>query len=448
MTVVTTILTRFGTLSAIKPVEWAIICSIALAAFSDALDGFALYGFPLRRVFHLSFLFISIGAMFYWRNEILLRLQGNASALDNSHRLAALLFIYAVIVTAGQIYLLWDKITAERLFFVSVRIFHLGLIAFVFWFSFRIARAMEPYFARIIIDLLIAVGVVVALVAICDYVATRFGYVLFVRNAEGTGYSEIPIKFFYYGYHRAMGSFREPSHLGAYLIPLYFMALSRARLIAAVTICAAAIISLSLIVYLSLFLTVMVVTVWLLLCGGRQKFWLINIGVSWVASTLLAWGLVYSYDATTVGYLQSRLDLVSQSRAVIPGRDYVFYYFLSRPLELFGQGLGFSSFDIGDFLGSPRPASFLSVIFYLYASLGVFGLVLAIAFFLSLITGLGSMARHENSSIFWKGLLSAVIGVGLVWCFLIEEPSVQGMLILGLATGLIYHSRQLGLGNA
>lgn len=450
MSEVTTTLTHARTLSATKPLEWAILGCIALAILSDALDGFTLYGFPLRRILHLSFLFISLGTIFYWRNEIRLTPPCKASALDNSLRLATLLVVYAVIITAGKTFLLWDQLSEEKLLFVSTRIFHLALVAYVFWYSYRITRAMVPQFAKMIVDLMIAVGVVVAVVALCDYIAAKLGYSLFVRNSLGTDYGEIPVKFIYYSYHRAMGSFREPSHFGAYLMPLYFIALARGRLIAAVVICTAAILSLSLIVYFSALLSIIVVAMWMLVCGGggRQKFWLISVGVSALASTLLAWCLIYGYDATTGGYFQSRLNLVSQSQEVIPGRDYVFHYLLSRPVEIFGQGLGYSSFDIANFLGATRPASFLSLIFYLYASVGVLGLVLAIAVFLPLIGGLRSMASHEDSNNFWIGLLSSVIVVVLLWCFLIEEPSVQGMLILGFATGLLYRSQHLGLGNA
>lgn len=422
-------------LRAERPNDLLVVICLVVALASEALDGFAIYGFGVRRLLHLVFLFCSLVVFINWRGRLNL-FQVESAPLRMALTLFGCAWVYVVLLTLINFANLRQYQEIESIKFILFRLAHFALILYAFAFAYLFASRLTAARSIWLVDLIVVVASVISAFAILDYVAARFGFDLIYRNAQGTGGGELFTKFYYYGYHRAMGGFKEPSHFGAYLAPFYLLAISRQRVILATLIGVAMMLSLSIIVFAVLSLTFTLVSLALLVRGISQKNWLsLSFAVSFI-SALIAWGLVFSYGADAGGYFLGRYELMAGSDERIPGRDYVFKYILSIPVEIFGQGLGFSILEMSAFFESSLPISFLSFVLNFYVSAGVVGLfVIALAMFLFVIALLIAVPKENN--FFSVGIFSSVVSVACVWALLIEEPTVAGVVLFGLAAGWI-----------
>lgn len=114
--------------------------------------------------------------------------------------------------------------------FITLRVFNWIAILTLIGVTYYL---LKQGYKEVILKMLVLIGVFIALFAIYNYVASVFGFFEPIRNRMGTA-GGMQATVFWAGkgsYHRALGSFREPSFLAMWLIaPLFFASSIKSRL--------------------------------------------------------------------------------------------------------------------------------------------------------------------------------------------------------------------------
>lgn len=235
------------------------------------------------------------------------------------------------------------------------------------------------YGTRFIIKILIITLTIVTVSSLYIYVAQLYGLWEPTRNRAGTGGQDFTTTklSFSYGFHRALGTFREPSHLAIWVVGIFFFTFSissgkRSARYLLVTILAiiALVLSGSLLGLIGLAAGGLV-----MLKTGRFKF---SFRSFLSLFTIVASGVaaIHAFGIDFVGTLFPRIEALLLYGPDATNRSYVWEYFLEVQPPFSGFGLGNSNIKFSSYLGNYLISSHLNIFLGSWYSLGFAGVVL------------------------------------------------------------------------
>ena len=270
--------------------------------------------------------------------------------------------------------------------FVALRFLEIlsfaGTVQVVYWL---LSRGHEAAVSRY----LVVLGFIVSLAAAYIYLAQVFGLPEPPRNRMGTRGGE-QATVFTYAFHRAMGTFREPSHLAEWLIVPLFLGVrgiqERSFKLYTAAIASILLLTGSLTGILSALFGIGLATV---LMGPIRKS---TIKLILTTSLVVLFGLAV-FDRVAVRYADDSTGLVdvvvSRVAPIVSGggvletnRAYVYEYVSDEPPPLLGKGVGHANLAFSQYLGWPVVSSFLNLYLNILYSSGIFGLGLMAVFLL------------------------------------------------------------------
>ena len=283
------------------------------------------------------------------------------------------------------------------------------------------------------------VGTMVAAYALYIYLAQILNWWEPFRNRMGTG-GGVQSTVFSYAFHRAMGSFREPSHLAEWLLLPFFCSLYPARMNWLRSILILGVIfltgSLSGIAALAFGLSGAFI---LGLCQGRIRE---HVGdLAKILALTGAAGLIFALFVTKhAGYdglssvLWQRLEPMFSEQGFSAGnRSYIYEYLSSENLTLIGEGVGNANIRFSHTRGFQAVASFLSLYVNILISCGVLGFGLLFSFMAVPLRNLISRAARLETWLF---------GAYLAWLVDFTMHSEELSFSFGLAYALLCLSDQ------
>jgi hypothetical protein len=294
-----------------------------------------------------------------------------------------------------------------------------------------------------LIAFIVLLGTVLSIAAIYMYMAQLYGWWEPPRNRMGTGGQETGATFFSYTFHRATGTFREPSHLAEWLIVPFFLSMAYKRLVVnvhSVLMCSAALLTGSLngVLAIAAGLTVMLV--------GNKPFEAQNAKNTALVAVLLLMGgagfsaFAASYDETGFGLFETILERIEPMIQMGTGgtnRDYVYDYLWSNPPPLFGYGLGNGNLVFTDGLGASAVTSFLNIFVNALYNLGVPGLIITTAIILAPVGGMLRIGSLRQTDL--RLFVGAYIALLVFFLGHTETFNMSFGLFYGLIVSLIAH---------
>jgi len=224
------------------------------------------------------------------------------------------------------------------------------------------------------------VGVLISLFAFYIYLAQVYGWPEPPRLRSGTG-GGAQTTTFTYAFHRAMGSFREPSHLAEWLVLPFFLSLTLRRLSAvkSIIILGAILLSGSMTGIVAIGVGLLAASFLHLSRPGDLTWRWLRVG----APLGLA-GIVFSLLVSRGQGFQSLTDTIwlrlrpvfFEMDAQQTNRDYVYNYLNNNPVSFVGEGLGNANLVFTHSLKVDATASFLNLYVNVLYSLGIIGLAL------------------------------------------------------------------------
>lgn len=280
-------------------------------------------------------------------------------------------------------------------------------------------------------------GTVCAAAAIYIYFAQVNGWWEPGRTRMGTSGGEQSTAFAY-AFHRAMGTFREPSHLAEWLVlPLFasFGWRSRGRYVHTGVMSVAMLLTGS----LTGILGIVAGLAGALVLSNPFRPGALKLAVRLGAALALAMVL---FGSLAVGRGENPVDLVEVvADRVIPimeggiaqsNRSYTFEYMASRPLPLLGEGVGNANIRFANALSSSITVSFLSLYFNVLASTGVAGLAMVLALLALPVAGLARQRRYRKDPELVP-LMAAYLG----WLVMFTVHSEEMPLVFGVLYGIM-----------
>lgn len=303
--------------------------------------------------------------------------------------LFAFFFIYSMLVTSyqtiiGEYYrFMPPKATTPYLFYVILRFMTMAsfgsLVYVTFWF---LTRGWKDRLVRLMTILCL----VFSLAAIYIYIAQIYGLPEPPRTRMGTGGGEQNIKFTY-AFHRALGTFREPSHLAEWLVLPIFMSFAGTGWLF-VSARAAGVLALLLtgsLTGLSAILAGMAAAFLFLMpfmsmavVKGVMK--MVMIGFLGMSGFSLLVSSNSSKGASLIDTISKRVEPLKEKGIGQSNRNYVYNYLAKKDIPWFGEGLGNSNLSFTQATGLDATASFLNLFINFELSLGYIGLSIFIVF--------------------------------------------------------------------
>lgn len=346
-----------------------VVC-FGLMLLSDALAAYTIMGLPVP---WLSFVFAlaGLGAHLIGARGRLLTPPTSAPAIL---LLVYALFIHLVTTVLGGhtvhmppgAPISYDLFIASR--FVTIAGFIIVLV-----FTYNTARALGKEW---MVTLIKGAGILVCLAAIYIYVAQVQGLWEPPRTRMGTGGQEYigGEVAFTYSFHRALGTFREPSHLMAWLIgPIMLLALTHRSLWGVLgLVCGVLVVVLtgSLLGALSL-----VAGFGLIAFIMRSQIWRM-IGFTMVVIMTSTFAL-QAIGVDFAGVMAYRLGELFEEGVSATNRASAYEYVISAPRPLAGYGLGNANLALSEYNSSGLINSHLSLFVNKWFSLGLPGLAIA-----------------------------------------------------------------------
>lgn len=372
------------------------------SAVAYALAAYAILGVPSK---YLGWLFL-IGAFFAFRVR---------AASADIWRVLQFVLTLIVVCAIGNVLNLtesWamaDRATTSYSIFVSLR--YLEILAFwvALYVTYRIARTRGT---QNLLDFYVKLGLVVASYALYAWVAQQYGLWELPRTRIGTGGQDFLNQSvtFQYGFHRALGSFREPSHLAQWLIlPLFACLVRFDRRVYPYFV-----------VMLGAFLlTGSVLGLGMAACGvavlitRRWRGFRRVIGWRWLISLcLVTFVAAHLSDFSLLDTVSERIAIFFHEGISGTNRSYILEYFSASPPAPLGYGLGNASIRLGEWMGSDLTASHLSAfLHYLYAG-GVGALFILVALLAFPFLRALSVPRQKRS-----GAADILLAVHGAWVF-------------------------------
>lgn len=397
--------------------------------FSHSLAAYAIKGLPIQWMAQAGF--VSLFGWLLFRNKVY---------LFPGAFIFLLFFLWALMVTFVN-YVVHDHsrlmpggATTPYGVFISLRF--LGMAFFVSAAGISYWLLIHGYRDRLL-TAVTNIAVIVSLIAIYVYFAQIFGLPELPRTRIGTGGSEASTTFTY-AFHRALGTFREPSHLAQWLVtPLFFSYMGSPRWInwKSVIIATAILMTGSLTGILGA-LVGLTMAVMITSSFHFKSFLVVGrVAVPFLGAFVGFSIFAVSYtnvDFNLISVIWDRIEPILFDQGVFStNRSYVYEYAFSRTFPLFGDGIGNANLLLGKFTGVQVNVSFLNLfVNYLFAS-GLIGLVLIGFFFLNPIY-LHLFRSHymEHDRIF-------LVGAYMAWILMFIMHQEEFSLFFGVLYGVL-----------
>ncbi|HLM66883.1 MAG TPA: hypothetical protein VK358_05105, partial [Longimicrobium sp.] len=319
---------------------------------------------------------------------------------------------------------------------VYVGLRFLNLLAFAaaaaltFW-------VLERGHRELVLRRIVWVGSVLAVAGIYIYFAQVNGWWEPGRTRLGTS-GDAQATAFAYVFHRAMGTFREPSHFAEWLLMPFLLSFSfrgRGKRLHIAVLAVALLLTGS--------LTGIVVGVLGGLAGalilgnpfgaGRVKL-VARLGLAGALAMLAFNAVVVSQrdSANLFEIFRDRIMPVLNGGLGESNRGYVYAYAGSRPLPFLGSGLGHAQLEFSSDTGNAIVSSFLNLYLNTWLSLGVVGITLMV---LLLALPAVRLARHPRYRTEPDLLMLMAAYVG--WLLMYTVHSEELTLVFGILFGLV-----------
>ncbi len=277
-----------------------------------------------------------------------------------------------------------DKATTSYSFFIFLRFLQMGTFGSVLLLTYWICRSgNEHKLAQALTDL----GVLIAVFSIYVYIAQLFGLPEPPRTRMGTGGGE-QSTVFTYAFHRAMGPFREPSHLAEWLVvPLFcsFMDKRKGTTLKTLLLAGTLFLTGSLTGLVSSAVGILVVLIFGIQTQGESIRKLIKAAVP-ITLSMVVFSSVVVVNSTgsqsgggAFSALWKRLEPLFDEKGQgvkKTNRNYVYDYLEKRGLGFIGPGLGNSNLEFTKAMHLDATASFLNLYVNVGVSLGLLGLAI------------------------------------------------------------------------
>ena len=293
-----------------------------------------------------------------------------------------IIILYSLAVTVGT----WPDApgmpylaTTSYPVFVALRYLELisFLLAILAFYALSKGSGLPALF-----QMLVGLGTAAAAYAIYAYAAQKIGFWELPRTRTGTGGQDFTTEsvVFTYAFHRALGSFQEPSHLAQWLVApiLFSFAKQGWAIFACRAIMIAALILSGSLLGLFAFAMGWMVLVLVSILGGRSE-WRKAVGIASLFLTMVIiadYSFQLGYSVVLIDRTASMLGFGNASF----NRDYVTEYVVSQTPPFFGFGLGNANLEFAKWLGISMMPSHLSLFVHLWYALGVPGILLGILF--------------------------------------------------------------------
>lgn len=439
------------------PLFLALAIIFVVLSLAENFDAFLLFNYSLRRFLQLGAILGSTLFIFYHAartGKIAIHLSRD----DILMFLLALIFLWGLLNTF--FWCMNNSFNCPDNTFAINRFLHWTGAIWVICIAYYLAQALDFNVIENLVKLVVFIVAAIILIYLIDYSLVRQDIDLIARNNVGTSGGEIINRFYYYGYHRLIGGFREPSHTGAYLLIIYSMTFGFRSLWVKSIIACALFLTGSIIVYGALFVLLLYQMLISFLRKDKRILALSALGI--VCGLVLANILSFEYSpeftdpaSHNFGYSEYRYELIYKSLkhqlilcnsfenvdkyllctlGGIPGRGYVFLHAIQEPLTAFGTGLIEPYYSLQKFLQSDIIPSFLSGIMAFLQQFGVFGLIFIVGLNILIILRLTIISIKKIS---YAKYSSGLVSICLMCAFLIEEPSYFMMMFLGICLGLL-----------
>ena len=439
------------------PLLLALAILFVVLSLAENFDSFQLFNYPLRRFLQLSAILVSTLFIFYHASK-------SGKIAIHFLREDILLLLITLISLWGLLNSgLWcmnNSFNCHNNSFIINRFLHWTGGIWVIFVTYYLAQSLDFCVLDNLVRLVVFIVAGITLIYLIDYSLVRQDIDLITRNNVGTSGGEIINRFYYYGYHRLIGGFREPSHAGAYLLIIYSMTFGFRSLWVKSIIACALFLTGSIIVYGALFVLLLYQMLISFLRKDKRILALSALGI--VCGLVLANILSFEYSpeftdpaSNNFGYSEYRYELIVKSlkhRHIlcnsfenadkyllcmlggIPGRGYVFLHAIQEPLTAFGNGLIEPYFNLQKFLQVGIIPSFLSSFMAFLQQFGIIGLTFIVGLNILIILRLTIISIKKIS---YAKYSSGLVSICLMCACLIEEPSYFMMMFLGICLGLL-----------
>jgi hypothetical protein len=378
----------------------------------SAFEAYAVAGVPVQYLAAFAACFV----------VMLLRARYGPIAIQN-FRLLFVYFLWAAGITALSCALhdYSDEMpplsTTSYAVYIGLRFLNILSFAAMVWLITFVGRRRG---LRPVVERAVEIAALIALVGFYLYYASLAGLPEPPRTRIGTQGGEQILLSSYYAFHRALGTFREPSHFAEWLAPTFCLAfLHRGfrRIICLVLIGTVLLLTGSLTGILGFAGSVVAAAI--IVYRGRVS------AVKMLALVALAVAITMSLFAASVK-TYNRRDAAEQNRNILEvvmnrvqpllsegmegsNRAYVYNYLRSAPTPILGAGIGNAELEFAQAVGSPLPGSFLSIYFNTYYSLGPIGVGLLATFLLVPVARAALRPFNQRKSLFW--ILASYVAV-------------------------------------
>jgi hypothetical protein len=328
-------------------------------------------------------------------------------------------------------------VTSSYPIFIALRFVALLSFAATVYLVYWLLR--EGYRDRVVRAVVI-IGTATAALALYIYVAQLYGWWEPGRTRQGTGAAE-QVTTFTYAFHRAMGTFREPSHLAEWLVVPFFLGFlvsGRLRHVSMIVIGGALLLTGSLTGIMG---AVAGLGAAMVLTNpfrrGQLKVMLqaVLVGaVAVVVFNLFAAGY-YAESKGLFGVIAERLEPILWGEGMAASnRSYVYTYISDEPLRVVGVGLGHSNIEFSAHHGFSLMGSFVSLYFNYLQAVGVVGLGLMLIYLgFPVVRAVGLPGKRKNRDL--TILLAAYVAWLVMFAVHAEEPGIM----FGVAFALLVY---------
>lgn len=399
-----------------------------IAVIFTVLEGYSLKSIPLPWVgsaLLIVICFLSIGKLYKTEPPYF--------------KIAIVFFLWAVGITIINISgeyasIMPSEATTPYPIFIFLRFLDLAMFISTFWLVYRLC--IMGYREKIV-RFIITLGVTVSVIAIYFYLAQIYGFYYPTQNRMTTGgqiLSQGEVTYSYF-FHRASGTFREPSHLAEWLILPLFLSFEVKRsmfIIFTVVILATVFLtgSLTSILAFGIGMLISMLPSVRFSRAKNMKNIVVVIGILFFSLFLFNY-LVYYYSSSRTslyGVLQQRITPIFETGTEGTDRAYIYNYFFNNPPSFLGIGLGHANILFSKALNIPLMPSFLNLFISVAYSLGIPGIILlSFLLFFPLI----KLVKNRNSEIIW------VIGAYCAWIVIFVGHSEILPSVFGILYGII-----------
>ncbi len=315
--------------------------------------------------------------------------------------------------------------------FIALRFLHLvSLLSFVFGIYWLLKRNN----ISLIISITVTISAALSLFALYVYVAQVFNLPEPVRTRMGTSGGE-QSTVFTYAFHRAMGSFREPSHLALWLVVPFFLSFfipQKSKRILFSTLIGSVILLTG---SLTGILSILIASISAYLLIGRFKListyrnFIRPLGALFLGLGIFALVVHYNSEssASLFAVINERVSPIIESGITASNRGGIYDWVQSTTIPPLGHGLGNANIFYSHDINSDLIASFLNLYITILLSGGYVGILLLFIFFMIpvyLVLKSG-VARNSVESHYIFYILSAYLAWIVIYFVHSEEVNLM-----------------------